>query len=260
MYIPKFLPKKENLKIVQKYNNETIFNILLLYLKNGISNRQLDELILNLRTPGYESDNILKYYGITEKHRGIFNDLNISEIIQLLKKENQIIYELLEILTNYQHLYEYPTKSGKVIIQEEDEAYYNAEMKVRNRDLQHKLRIKLLEEFGSKCCICNIKIPDLLVASHIIPYSQCNEEIGKLSNPNNALLLCTLHDKLFESSNHITFKDGKIKIEDSIKEKEFHEYKINNNITIPDKYLNEERVKFLEKHVEIFNIKHKKND
>lgn len=260
MYIPKFLPKKENLKIVQKYNDETIFNVILLYLKNGVSNRKLDELILNLRTPGYESDNILKYYGITDKHKGIFNDLNIIEIIQLIKEDKQSVNELLEILTNYQHLYEYPCKTGKVITQEDDEAYYNAEMKVRNRDLQHKLRIRLLKEFNSKCCICNINIADLLVASHIIPYSQCNEEIGKLSNPNNALLLCTLHDKLFESSNYITFINGKIKIEDSILEKEFQEYKINESITIPDKYLNEERRKFLEKHVEIFNMKHKKND
>ena len=260
MYIPKFQPKKENLKIVQKYNAETVFNILVLYLKNGVSNRQLDDFVLNLRTPGYESDNILKYYGITDKHKGLFNNLNINEIIQLIKEDNQSVNEILEILSNYQYFYEYPNIRSEITTKEDEEAYYNAEMKVRNSDLQHKLRCKLLEEFCSKCCICNIKIPDLLVASHIIPYSQCNEEVGKLSNPNNALLLCTLHDKLFESSNHITFINGKIKIDESIPEKEFHEYKLNINISIPSKYLNEERNKFLEKHLDMYNMKHTKND
>lgn len=258
MYIPKFMPDKDNLKVIQKYKEETIFNILILYLKNGVSNRQLDELILNLRTPGYESDSILKYYGVTNKHKGLFNEIDINDIIEMLKNENQPIQEIIDILINYQHFHEYISEEKINSSIEDEEAYYNAEMKVRNRDLQYKLRVRLLDEFNNKCCICNIKIPDLLVASHIIPYSQCNGEISKISNPNNALLLCTLHDKLFESSNHISFINGEIAIDQGIPEEDYKEYKLDKKMTIPRKYLNVERVKFLAKHLDIYFMKHKK--
>ena len=62
----------------------------------------------------------------------------------------------------------------------------------------------MLKRYESKCCICKVHSTDLLIASHIKPWSRCNnsEKVSEF----NGLLLCPNHDKLFDLG-YITFTD-----------------------------------------------------
>ena len=66
---------------------------------------------------------------------------------------------------------------------------------VMTRLYQSFFRKAVLSSYGSRCCICGIDIPRLLVASHIIPWSR-NQDTR--TDPQNGLCLCTLHDKAFD--------------------------------------------------------------
>ena len=78
---------------------------------------------------------------------------------------------------------------------------------------QSKFREMLLEKY-SKCCLCSVSNPDLLVASHIKPWSVSTPQ--EKVDINNGLLLCPNHDKLFDKG-FITFTDeGEIIISDKL--------------------------------------------
>lgn len=78
---------------------------------------------------------------------------------------------------------------------------------------QGKFRDKMLNKY-KHCCLCGIDNPDLLVASHIKPWN-VSTEIEKLSEY-NGLLLCSMHDKLFDKG-YISFNDnGTILVSNSL--------------------------------------------
>jgi hypothetical protein len=63
------------------------------------------------------------------------------------------------------------------------------------RPYQTALKRGLMEIYGNKCAICDMDIPEILRASHIIPHSENEETARRLDN---AILLCSLHDSLFD--------------------------------------------------------------
>lgn len=66
----------------------------------------------------------------------------------------------------------------------------------------------------NKCALCEINDVNFLIASHIKPWKDSNHR--ERLDPNNGLLLCPNHDKLFDSG-IISFQDsGKILISNSI--------------------------------------------
>jgi hypothetical protein len=62
----------------------------------------------------------------------------------------------------------------------------------RNQDY---FRAMILATYDDKCCITGIALPELLVASHIVPWSQ-NRKLR--TDPRNGLCLNALHDKAFD--------------------------------------------------------------
>ncbi len=66
---------------------------------------------------------------------------------------------------------------------------------IKIRVNQNFFRSAILASYDNKCCITGISIPELLVASHIIPWSK--DEKNRL-NPQNGLCLNLLHDKAFD--------------------------------------------------------------
>lgn len=60
---------------------------------------------------------------------------------------------------------------------------------------QVRFRKMLWRAYGGRCCLCESKLPELLVASHIVPWAV--DRRNRL-NPHNGLLLCRTHDCLFE--------------------------------------------------------------
>lgn len=66
---------------------------------------------------------------------------------------------------------------------------------VKVRLAQQFFRKVLMSSYASKCCICEMPIPELLVASHIVPW---RDDEKHRANPHNGLCLCVLHDKGFD--------------------------------------------------------------
>ncbi len=66
---------------------------------------------------------------------------------------------------------------------------------VKTRVNQRFFRKMILSSYDSRCCITGLPVKELLVASHIIPWSQDSK--NRL-NPQNGLCLNSLHDKAFD--------------------------------------------------------------
>lgn len=62
----------------------------------------------------------------------------------------------------------------------------------------------LLDKYHCKCALCDITTKDMLIASHIKPWSESND--SEKLDVNNGLLLCAHHDTLFDK-NLISFDD-----------------------------------------------------
>lgn len=93
------------------------------------------------------------------------------------------------------------------------------EATIKTRIGQSQFRNKLIQKYG-KCCICEIKNNDLLIASHIKPWSESNPQ-EKTDYQNNGLLLCPQHDKLFDKG-YISFTgNGTILISSLLNQNEY---------------------------------------
>lgn len=68
---------------------------------------------------------------------------------------------------------------------------------------QQFFRQMILNAFDSQCCVTGIRVRDLLVASHILPWSTFPKE---RLNPQNGLCLSRLHDAAFDRG-LITFNE-----------------------------------------------------
>jgi putative restriction endonuclease len=66
---------------------------------------------------------------------------------------------------------------------------------IKQRVNQSAFRAMILANYESQCCITGINVPELLVASHIIPWSENKEQ---RLNPENGLCLSALYDKAFD--------------------------------------------------------------
>lgn len=121
---------------------------------------------------------------------------------------------------------------------------------VKTRVNQNFFRSTILASYNSQCCITGLKIPDFLIASHIIPWSKNKKE---RLNPQNGLCLNSLHDKAFDKGLLTITTDYKIKLSDKIMQQSeeapvkelFLKYN-NCKIILPDRFL--PSIEFLEYH------------
>jgi putative restriction endonuclease len=103
-------------------------------------------------------------------------------------------------------------------------------------------RTMILATYENTCCITGINNPDLLIASHIVPWSKDHK--NRL-NPTNGLCLNALHDRAFDKGLiTISAKDYTIKISSKLKNKNVVEsvdlnfFKLEGvEINLPDKFL-----------------------
>jgi putative restriction endonuclease len=100
-----------------------------------------------------------------------------EKILADLEKQT-IEYKFAEILSGTENL------KGETKVRE-----------VKTRVNQNVFRQIVLANYNRKCAITGIDIPDLLVASHIIPWSQNEEE---RLNPENGICLSALYDRAYD--------------------------------------------------------------
>jgi predicted restriction endonuclease len=97
---------------------------------------------------------------------------------------------------------------------------------IKSRIGQSNFKRGLVKKY-EKCLLCDIDMPELLIASHIKPWSKSND--NEKLDLNNGLLICCLHDKLFDLG-LISFNDsGKIEISNKIDKSLYSSLKIEEN-------------------------------
>ncbi len=112
-------------------------------------------------------------------------------------------------------------------------------VKVRVNQGEFRRRLQLRY---SKCCLCGAHGKDLLIASHIKPWSKCEPE--ECLDADNGLLLCPNHDKLFDL-NYISFDDdGTIVISDSLDNVDQIFFNVNSSMRITLTERNKQYMKY----------------
>ena len=120
---------------------------------------------------------------------------------------------------------------------------------VQVRVNQSFFRRAVLASYQGRCCMSGVNHPRLLVASHIVPWSQ---DVANRLNPRNGLCLSALHDKAFDSGLISLNNEYQILISDKLKHKADEFTQVNlltlqgKVITLPEKFLPD--YAFLEKH------------
>lgn len=115
-----------------------------------------------------------------------------------------------------------------------------------SKELQSFFKDCLFNEFNHECCICQAKLPYMLIASHIKPFRDCGHVLEAMDQ-NNGLLLCRNHDFLFDQG-YISFdQSGHILISPEIIQ-ETNIYHIPRNFQLKKKYLSAHRKAFLHYH------------
>jgi len=150
----------------------------------------------------------------------IFESENI-----LAEKENQTIENKFNEL-----LFDLKEMKGESKIRE-----------VKTRINQNVFRQIVVANYSSKCAITGIDLPELLFASHIVPWAKNEKE---RLNPENGICLSALYDKAFDKGFITITPDYKIKVSkyfDDFKKDEavpdfFLKYE-NQSIILPDRFL-----------------------
>ncbi len=112
-------------------------------------------------------------------------------------------------------------KTGKRVEEVTDIEVFDLPKAGKERETIVKVRVNqsffrkaVLAAYDFKCCITGLGIPELLNASHIIPWSK--DEANRV-NPRNGLCLNAIHDRAFDRGLLTITPEFKIKISKSVK-------------------------------------------
>lgn len=85
---------------------------------------------------------------------------------------------------------------------------------VRARRVQSFFRAAVLTSYGERCAVSGLNIPELLVASHIIPWS---DSVERRADPTNGICLNALFDRAFDRG-LVTFDENlRVVVSDRLK-------------------------------------------
>lgn len=204
------------------------------YIRNGkgastAGNRvpSLIQLLTFLNYVKFEKGKL--YFNVNGIRNGIFNEAYVLDIsdehfISEYQKEEQIIERLAK---------EFGIDGNHIV---------SSNVRLSQAQLIFKERLK--REMGVKCCLCGIENEQLLVASHIKDASK--SIITEKADNNNGLLLCAMHDKLFDLSLiSFDFQTGKIMISSKLNSVDRKLCNINDQMALPEKIMNNQRSQYL---------------
>lgn len=87
---------------------------------------------------------------------------------------------------------------------------------VKVRVNQSFFRKSVLLSYQNRCCITGLAVPELLVASHIIPWSK---NLKEACNPANGLCMNALHDKAFDMGFITITEEFKVQVSEKLLKK-----------------------------------------
>lgn len=120
---------------------------------------------------------------------------------------DELAYQSELLLARYKHMPVYELADIDLIEIPREGLEREALVKVRVN--QSFFRKTILASYDNRCCITGISIPQLLVASHIIPWAKDKDN---RVNPHNGLCLNALHDKAFDKGLITITPDFQIKV------------------------------------------------
>ena len=111
---------------------------------------------------------------------------------------DEMLYQSEVLLASYQNkrVEDLITEKYDVLDMLNGKEGINIENIVKTRVNQSLFRKVVLNNYYSSCTVCGLNIESLLVASHILKWSESSKE---RLNPTNGLCLCNIHDKAFEN-------------------------------------------------------------
>jgi 5-methylcytosine-specific restriction protein A len=119
---------------------------------------------------------------------------------------------------------------------------------VTSRVGQGAYRKRIIHRWEYKCAVTNFNKLDILIASHIVPWSKATDH--ERLDVNNGLLLSPTYDALFDK-HLITFNNqGKIQLSEKIKYSAFRKIGVTGKEQIHD--LSKYNVQYLDRHNELF--------
>src|ERR1700733_13602302 len=164
------------------------------------------------RSPGSVTFKLVNFASLDPRltQKGMINASKLDREVwqEYMNNWDEVFFESEKLLAKRKHttvekiydidLNDLPASEGK-----------ERERLVMVRVNQSQFRKIVLTNFNNQCCITGIGITELLIASHIVPWS--SDKINRLS-PQNGLALNTLHDKAFDRHLITVTEDLKIKI------------------------------------------------
>ncbi|WP_044749461.1 HNH endonuclease [Bacillus alveayuensis] len=169
-------PDKKKINSIKKFSIDERAKVIYEFLHNGT----VDEKV----------QSVIEFYSVHANHKAQFPDVTLEKVIEGLQEFNE--RELEELDSENEEQFE---KIYHVIMNEKDGS--DVFRIIKTRVGQYKLRKILLQNYQFKCAMCDISQPKLLVTSHIKPWAHSSSE--ERVDPRNAILLCKLHDALFEN-------------------------------------------------------------
>lgn len=89
------------------------------------------------------------------------------------------------------------------------------ESAVKTRLKQGFFRRAVLSSYDHACCVCRLQVPQLLVASHIIPWSKREDT---RVDPANGLAMCVIHDRAYDVGLMTVSPDHRIRVSAHLRE------------------------------------------
>lgn len=148
--------------------------------------------------------------------KGLSNGKNQVEPIwnKFINNKEELLFESERILAEYEHK-TIEIKFKDILLGTENLQGETKVREVKTRVNQGVFRQIVLANYSGKCAVTGIDIPDLLIASHILPWSQ---HINERLNPQNGICLSPLYDKCFDKGLISIDPDYKILISKTLKE------------------------------------------
>ena len=153
------------------------------------------------RTPSSIAMRLVNFASVDPYHqkrgiKGLSGGKNQVEPIwkEFITNKDDLIFESEKILANRESI-SIENKFAELLSGTKELKGEYKLREVKTRINQNVFRQIVLSNYSSKCAISAIDIPELLVASHIIPWSKNKKE---RLNPENGICLSSLYDKAFD--------------------------------------------------------------
>ena len=170
---------------------------------------------------------------------------------EFINNKEDLLFESERILANLEKQ-TIETKFADILSGTENLKGETKIREVKTRVNQNVFRQIVLANYNRKCAISGIDLPDLLVASHIIPWSKNEKE---RLNPENGICLSALYDRAYDKGLIGITEKFEIILSSELKSKEKNEYYTSSfgslkgiTIHLPQKYL--PKKEFLQFHLD----------